>query len=75
MERIELLRARIGLYRRYLSEGADGDLARTYLWLIRRDEMELLTLAESAEKGSVLDANRENSARLRTSQGDRSGST
>lgn len=41
MERIELLKARITLYRRYLSEGADGDMARAYLWLIRKDEIEL----------------------------------
>lgn len=49
MERIELLRARIALYRRYLSEGADGDMARTYLWLIRQDEIELTALADTPE--------------------------
>lgn len=46
MERIELLRTRIALYRRYLSEGADGDMARAYLWLIRQDEIELIALVE-----------------------------
>jgi hypothetical protein len=53
MDRIELLRARIGLYRRYLSEGADGDLARTYLWLIRQDEIELAALVADFEKTSA----------------------
>jgi hypothetical protein len=53
MERAKLLRARIGLYRRYLSEGADGELARTYLWLIRQDEIELAALVETIEKDPV----------------------
>lgn len=48
MERVELLRARIALYRRYLSEGAEGDMARAYLWLIRRDEVELTAIAAGA---------------------------
>jgi hypothetical protein len=47
MERVELLRARIALYRRYLREGADGDIATAYLWLIRKDEIELTALVES----------------------------
>jgi hypothetical protein len=47
MERIELLQARISLYRRYLNEGANGDMANAYLWLIRKDEIELTTIAES----------------------------
>jgi hypothetical protein len=47
MKRPELLKARIALYRRYLREGADGDMARTYLWLIRCDEIELTAIAES----------------------------
>lgn len=55
MERIELLRARIALYRRYLREGAEGDMARAYLWLIRKDEIELLTVAESHEDKSQAD--------------------
>ena len=46
MERIELLKARIALYRRYLSQGADGDMARAYLWLIRKDEVELTAIGE-----------------------------
>jgi hypothetical protein len=45
MERVDLLKARIAIYRRYLREGADGDMARTYLWLIRADEIELATIA------------------------------
>ncbi|HWB49496.1 MAG TPA: hypothetical protein VG651_10330 [Stellaceae bacterium] len=49
MDRIELLRARIILYRRYLSEGVDGDMARAYLWLIRKDEIELAAIAKSRE--------------------------
>jgi len=44
MDRIELLQARIALYRRYLSEGTDGDMARAYLWLIRQDEVELAAI-------------------------------
>ena len=47
MERIELLKARIGLYHRYLRDGVDGDVAAAYLWLIRKDEIELATLVES----------------------------
>jgi hypothetical protein len=56
MERIELLRARIAVYRRYLSEGADGDLARTYLWLIRQDEIALAALVANIEKTSAPEA-------------------
>jgi hypothetical protein len=47
MERIELLRARIALYRRYLREGAEGDMASAYLWLIRRDEIEVAAIVAS----------------------------
>jgi len=47
MERIDLLRTRIALYRRYLREGADGDLAAAYLWLIRKDEIEIAALGEN----------------------------
>ena len=50
MERVALLKARIALYRRYLREGADGDVARTYLWLIRKDEIELARLVERKDK-------------------------
>ena len=46
MERIEFLKARIALYRRYLREGVDSDMARAYLWLIGRDEIELTTIAK-----------------------------
>jgi hypothetical protein len=47
---MELLRARIALYRRYLREGAEGDMARAYLWLIRKDEIELAAIVET-DKG------------------------
>lgn len=50
MDRIELLKARITLYRRYLSEGVDGDMARAYLWLIRKDETEIAAIS-SSDKG------------------------
>jgi hypothetical protein len=50
MERTELLRARIALYHRYLREGADGDLAMAYLWLIRKDEIELTALVEDLKR-------------------------
>jgi hypothetical protein len=60
MERIELLRARIDLYRRYLREGAEGDMASAYLWLIRKDEIELAAIF-SSDKMSEPKA-----ARLRT---------
>jgi hypothetical protein len=49
MERIEFLRARIALYRRYLREGVDGEVATAYLWLIRHDEVELTGLAKGSE--------------------------
>jgi len=48
--RIELLKARIKLCRRYLREGVDGDLARAYLWLIRKDETEIAAIAENPKK-------------------------
>jgi hypothetical protein len=47
MERIEFLKARIGLYRRYLREGVDADVAAAYLWFIRKDEIELTAIVES----------------------------
>lgn len=50
MERIALLKARIALYRRYLKEGVDGELATAYLWLIRQDEIELTALTDSRKK-------------------------
>ena len=50
MDRTELLRARITLYRRYLSEGVDGDVARAYLWLIRKDEIEIATIADNRKE-------------------------
>jgi hypothetical protein len=50
MERETLLIARIDLYRRYLSEGADGDVALAYLWQIKQDEAELMVLAVGHDK-------------------------
>jgi hypothetical protein len=50
MKRVELLKARIALYRRYLREGADGDIARTYLWLIRKDEIELTAIVAESHR-------------------------
>ena len=47
MERTEFLKTRIALYRRYLRESAEGDMARAYLWLIRQDEIELTTIVET----------------------------
>jgi hypothetical protein len=44
MDRI--MRARISLCQRYLVEGADGDLARTYLRMKWKDEIELAGLME-----------------------------
>jgi hypothetical protein len=49
MKRVELLKARIALCRRYLKDGADGDMAMTYLWLIRKDEIELTAIAENQQ--------------------------
>lgn len=46
MERKALLIARIALYRRYLAEGADGDVARAYLWNIKRDQAELAIIVQ-----------------------------
>jgi hypothetical protein len=46
MEREARLIARIALYRRYLREGADGDVARAYLWQIKIDEAALAAIAE-----------------------------
>ena len=58
MERIEFLRARIALYRRYLTEGADSDIARAYLWLIWRDEFELTTMANGHKNEPLADTDR-----------------
>ena len=57
VERIELLRARIAFYRRYLREEAEGDMARAYLWLIRRDEIEVTTITASGKTRSQAEPN------------------
>ena len=58
MERIEFLKARISLYRRYLTEGVESNMARAYLWLIWRDEIELTTLAKSHQNEPLADMGR-----------------
>ncbi len=40
-EQVEILRRRIALYRRYLAEGVDADLAKEYLAAILAAEAEL----------------------------------
>ena len=45
MDRINALRARIALYRRYMREGVLSDEAARYLKQIRQDEAELAVLA------------------------------
>ena len=45
MDRINALRARIALYRRYMREGVLSDEAARYLKQIRQDEAELVVLA------------------------------
>jgi hypothetical protein len=62
MERIEFLRARISLYRRYLREGVDGEVATAYLWLIRQDEVELTGLAKGSDDDTAPDGETEGPA-------------
>lgn len=49
MERQALLIARIALYRRYLAEGASGDVALAYLWQIRQDEAAMAIIAKERD--------------------------
>jgi len=49
-ERAEILRHRIALYRRYLSEGVDAQLAAQYLVDIAGAEAELADLEKGTEK-------------------------
>ena len=56
MERIEILRARIALCRRYLREGVDSQIATAYLWLIRQNEIELAALVESPQQAAAPEA-------------------
>jgi hypothetical protein len=58
MERIEFLKARISLYRRYLTEGVESNMARAYLWLIWRDEIELAAIANSHKNAPLADIDR-----------------
>ncbi len=48
----EALRRRIALYRRYLREGVEGDLAAEYLKSIVADEATLAALEGRAKKQS-----------------------
>jgi hypothetical protein len=49
-ERVEGLRRRIVLYRRYLAEGVDADLAQTYLRELANAEAELSEIARSTDE-------------------------
>lgn len=49
-ETSDMLRQRIAIYRRYLSEGVDGDLARSYLNEIMKAEAELRDLEGQERK-------------------------
>jgi hypothetical protein len=60
VDRIKFLRARIALCRRYLVEGVDSDLARTYLWMTWKDEIELAGLMEEHDKAPAVSAARPN---------------
>jgi hypothetical protein len=48
--RVELLRHKIALYRRYMAEGVDGDLAQVYLGEILNAEAELAEIENVAER-------------------------
>jgi hypothetical protein len=50
-ERADMLRRRIALYRRYLSEGVDAALAGEYVRQLAEDEVELAAI-ESGERRS-----------------------
>lgn len=50
--RAEMLHRRITLYRRYLAEGVDADLARQYLDDIRAAEAELAEIENDNERRS-----------------------
>ncbi|HTQ33409.1 MAG TPA: hypothetical protein VMI30_04515 [Stellaceae bacterium] len=49
MDRINALRARIALYRRYMREGVSSDEASRYLRQIKQDEAELTALTAKLE--------------------------
>lgn len=51
-ERAQILHRRIALYRRYLSEGVDADLARQYLNEISVAEAELAEIEKDGQKRS-----------------------
>jgi hypothetical protein len=49
-ERADTLRRRIALYRRYLAEGIDADLAQTYLRELAEAEAELSGIPQGTDK-------------------------
>jgi hypothetical protein len=49
-ERADTLRRRIALYRRYLAEGIDADLAQTYLRELAEAEAELSEIPQGTDK-------------------------
>lgn len=49
-ERAEILRRRIALYRRYLAEGVEAELAQHYLREIVSTEAELAAIEKESEK-------------------------
>jgi hypothetical protein len=54
MYRIKFLRGRITLCRRYLVEDVDSGLARGYLWIKWKDEIELYGLVEEHDEAPAL---------------------
>ena len=48
-ERVDILRRRIALYRRYLREGVDAALVAEYAWRLAKDEAELAAI-EAGER-------------------------
>ena len=51
-ERAEILRRQVALYRRYLSEGIDAELARYYLHELVEAEAELAGIEPGTDKWS-----------------------
>ncbi len=49
-ETADMLRRRIALYRRYLRDGVDGELAAEYLRTIAADEAALAAIARQGKK-------------------------
>ena len=49
-ERADILRRKIALYRKYLSEGIESDLARSYLREILEAETELAQIEKNTDR-------------------------